>query len=188
MAIPLFGKLKLFCIFVTLALGACGGGGSNSLPPTPVPEVVAPPVPDKRSVLRLELMDIRSQGAGTGPLRDNLYDGLSFLLNGNPIVVRSPAIYAAKTFAELRSAIEGATNALKPTNPALANLAVTLGPNYSRFDPASGLPVVGQSILITDVGGGILAVNPNGGWSISWGFIPVSGMHNMIFDSNSINQ
>lgn len=163
-----FGKLKLLCIAVTLALGACGGG-SDSLAPTPVPEaVVAPmpevvvtPVPDNRSVLTLRLMDTKSQAAGTGPLRENEYDGFSFLLNGNPIVVRSRAINTARSYANLRSAIEAAIDALKPTTPALAKFVVTLGANYTLFDVRSGLPVVGQSILLTDKGGGIITVELN---------------------------
>ena len=185
MTTPFFGKLKLFCIALTLALGACGGG-SSSPPPAPVPVVVAPPVPDKRSVLTLQLMDARSQAAGTGPLLDNPYDSFSFLINGNPIVVTSRAIDDAKTFADLRSAIEGAINALKPTTPALANFAVTLGPSYAVTDPSSGLPAVGQSILITDVSGGIITVNPTGGWSTSFGFIPLDFMHRRIIDSNTV--
>ena len=188
MTIPLFGKLQLFCIVVTLALSACGGGGSNSLAPTPVPEVVAPPVPDKRSVLTLELLDTVSQAAGTGPLSDNPYDSFSFLLNGNPVIVTSRDIDDAKTFADLRSAIEGAINALKPTNSALANLAVTLGPNFTRFDTRSGLPVVGQSILLTDRSGGILTKNPNAGWSVSWGGVPIDFMYRRIIDSNTVTQ
>ena len=191
MTIPIFGKLKLFCMVVTLALGACGGGASNSPAPSPVPEVVAPPVPDKRSVLTLQLMDTRSQAAGTGPLNGHPYDSFSFLLNGNPIVVTSRAINSAKTFADLRSAIEGAVNALKPTNPSLANLAVTLGPNYTIFDTVSGVPVVGQSILITDVSGGTITLNRDparGGWFPSVGFVPVQGIHNRVFDSNSAIQ
>ena len=187
MTIPLFRKLKLLCIAVTLALGACGGG-SNSLAPTPVPEVVVPPVPDKRSVLTLQLMDTYSQANGTGPLSSHLYDGFSFLLNNLPISVRSPAINAAKTFADLRSAIDSAISALKPTNPALANLAVTLGPNYNVFDVRSGLPVVGQSILLTDVSGGIITVNPIGGWSTFLNVAIPGGIHNRIIDSNTVAQ
>lgn len=190
MTIRPFGKLKLLCIVVTLALGACGGG-SDSLAPTLVPEAVVAPVPDNRSVLTLRLMDTVSQAVGTGPLRENQFDGFSFLLNGNPIVVTSRAINSAKTFADLRSAIEGAVNALKPTNPSLANLAVTLGPNYTIFDTVSGVPVVGQSILITDVSGGTITLNRDparGGWFPSVGFVPVQGIHNRVFDSNSAIQ
>ena len=112
MTIPLFGKLKLFCITATLALSACGGSGSNSLAPTPVPEVVVPPVPDKISVLTTQLMDQISQAAGKGPLNNKPYHGFSFLLNGNPIAVGSPAIYNAKTFVDLRSAIDSAISTL----------------------------------------------------------------------------
>ncbi len=188
MTTPLFGKLKLFCIAITLALGACGGGSSLPPPaPVPVPVVVAHPVPDKRSVLTLQLMDTRSQAAGTGPLRDNPYDSFSFLLNGNPVVVTSRAIDDAKTFADLRSAIESAINAMKPTTPSLVDLAVTLGPNYAVTDPSSGLPAVGQSILITDLGGGIITVNPNGGWVTSYGFIPIDSMYRRTIDSNSVS-
>ncbi len=133
-------------------------------------------------------MDARSQAAGTGPLRENPYDGFSFLLNGNPIVVRSPAINTAKTFADLRSAIDSAINASKPTNPALVNLAVTLGPTYAVTDPSSGLPAVGQSILLTDVSGGIITVNPNGGWSTLGNVAIPGGIHNRMIDSNTVTQ
>lgn len=188
MTIRLFGKFKLFCIFVTLALGACGGGASGSLAPTPVPEVVVPPVPDNKTVLTLQLLDTDSQAAGTGPLKTNQFDGFSFLLNGNPTVVRSPAINTAKTFADLRSAIDSAITALKPTNPALANLAVTLGPNYNVFDVRSQTPVVGQSILLTNTGDGIIKRNPSSGWLTVGGPIPVDTIHNRIIEGSPASQ
>ena len=145
-------------------------------------------MPDKRSVLTLQLMDPTSQAAGTGPLRGNPYDGFSFLLNGNPIVVRSSAINTARTYPDLRFAIEAAVNALKPTNAALANLAVTLGPDFARFDTRSGLPVVGQSILLTDRSGGILTQNPNAGWQLLvGGGIPVDSFYRTIIDSSEVS-
>ncbi len=188
MTIRLFEKLKLFCVVVTLALGACGGGGPNSLAPTPVPEVVVPPVPDNKSVLTLQLLDTDSQAAGTGPLKTNQFEGFSFLLNGNPIVVRSPAINTAKTFANLRSAIDSAITALKPTNPALANLSVTLGPNYAVFDVRSQTPVVGQSILLTNTGDGTIKPNPSSGWLTVGGPIPVDTIHNRIIEGTPASQ
>lgn len=180
MTIPFFGKFKLFCIFATLALGACGGGGSSSLAPTPVPEVVVPPVPDNKSVLTLQLLDTDSQAAGTGPLKTNQFDSFSFFLNDKLIFVRSPAINTAKTFADLRSAIDSAITALKATNPALANLSVTLGPNYTVFDVRSQTPVVGQSILLTDTGGAILLGNPFTSWSTVGGIAFPGTIHNRI--------
>ena len=186
MTIRLFGKLKLFCIAVTLALGACGGG-SDSLTPTPVPEVVVTPVPDNRSVLTLRLMDTVSQAAGIGPLRENQFDGFSFLLNGNPIVVRSRAINTARSYADLRSAIEAAINALKPSTPALAKLVVTLGANYTLFDVRSGLPVVGQSILLTDKGGGIITVSPIAKWLNVEGLVTPGTIYNDMIEGNPDN-
>ncbi len=150
MTTAIFEKLKLLCIAIPLALSACGGGSS------PEPLV---PVVDSRSIVTIQIIDERSQAKGTGPLRFNVWEGVGLVSNGNPIIVRSPAIYAAKTYADLRSAFEGAVNALKPTTPSLAGVVVTLGPDFTVFDPASGLPVVGQSIVLTDTGGGIIRVN-----------------------------
>ena len=187
MTFPLFGKLQLLCIAITFALGACGGGSDSPLP-APAPVVVVPPVPDNKSVLTLQLMDLRSQGAGTGPLRDNPYDSFSFLLNGNPIVVTSPDIDNAKTYPDLRSAIESAVNALKPTTPALINLSVTLGPNFTRFDLASGLPVVGQSILLTNTGAGIIRRNLASGWFTTTVVPGPGGIYNEIIEGSPESQ
>ena len=186
MTIRPFGKLKLLCIVVTLALGACGGG-SDSLAPTLVPEAVVAPVPDNRSVLTLRLMDTVSQAVGTGPLRENQFDGFSFLLNGNPIVVRSRAINTARSYADLRSAIEDAINALKPTTPTLAMFVVTLGANYTVFDTLSGLPVVGQSILLTDTGGGIITVSPIAKWLMVEGLVPPGTVYNNMIQGSPDN-
>ena len=183
MAIRRFGKLKLLCIAVTLAVGACGGG-SDPLAPTPEPEVVVTPMPDSKSVLTLRLLDTGSQAASTGPLKTNQFDGFSFLLNGNPIVVRSRAINTARSYADLRFAIEGAINALKPSTPALANFVVTLGANYTLFDVRSGLPVVGQSIVLTDTGGGIITVSPIAGWLNVEGLVTPGTIYNEIIDSS----
>ncbi len=154
MTTAIFEKLKLLCIAIPLALSACGGGSS---PEPPVPVV------DSRSIFTIQIIDERSQGKVTGPLLGNTFDGVGFLLNDNLITVRSPAIYAAKTYAALRSAFEGAVNALKPTTPSLAGVVVTLGPDFTRTDLASDLPVVGQSIVLTDTRGGIIKRSPVAG-------------------------
>ena len=133
------------------------------------------------SVLTLQLMDTRSQAAGTGPLKDNPYDSFAFLIGGTPVIVKSAAIDNALTYADLRTAIENAINALKPTTPALANFVVTLGANYTVFDTFSGQAVVGQSIVLTDTGGGVLSVNPLAGWATPSGVVPPSsGLHTNI--------
>ena len=119
-------------------------------------------------------------------MKDNPYDSFAFLLNGSPVIVKSPAIDAALTYADLRTAIEGAINALKPTTPALANFAVTLGANYTVFDTVSGLAVVGQSIVLTDTAGGVLTVNPSAGWATPSGVVPPSsGLHTNVSNAST---
>ena len=134
------------------------------------------------NTLTLELLDTRSQAAGTGPLKDNPYDSFGFLLNGNAIVVKSAAIDSALTYADLRLAIENQINVLKATTPALANFTVTLGSNFNRFDTVSGSSVTGTSIILTDTGStSALSLHPTIGWATPTGTVPPSsGLHTNI--------
>ncbi len=133
------------------------------------------------SVLSIELLDTRSAASGTGPLKDNPYDSFAFLINGTPIIVRSPAIDTALTYADLRTAISDQINVLKATNPLLANFTVTLGAEFTRFDTQSGQAVKGTAIVLTDTSGGVLTVNPAAGFATSSGFVPpISGLHTSI--------
>lgn len=133
------------------------------------------------SVLSLELLDTRSKAAGTGPLKDNPYNGFGFLLNGQAVVVQSAAIDNALTYADLRAAIETRINELKATNPALANFTVTLGADFNRYDTESGQLVTGTKILLTDTAGGVITLNPAVGWVTATGTVPPSsGLHTNI--------
>ena len=133
------------------------------------------------SVLSIEILDTRSAAAGTGPLKDNPYDSFAFLINGTPIIVKSPAIDAALTYADLRTAVSDQIALLKATTPLLANFTVTLGAEFTRFDTQTGAAVKGTAIVLTDTGGGVLTVNPNAGFATPSGVVPPSsGLHTNI--------
>ena len=133
------------------------------------------------SVLSIEILDTRSQALGTGPLKDNPYDSFAFLIGTTNIIVRSPAIDSALTYADLRAAIDAQITVLKATQPLLANFSVTLGAEFTRFDTQSGQAVKGTTIVLTDTGGGVLSTNPLAGFATSSGFVPpVSGLHTSI--------
>ncbi len=133
------------------------------------------------SVLSIEILDTRSAALGTGPLKDNPYDSFAFLINGTPIIVKSPAIDAALTYADLRTAIDAQITVLKATQPLLANFTVTLGAEFTRFDTQSGQAVKGNAIVLTDTAGGVLTVNPTAGFATPSGVVPPnSGLHTAI--------
>ena len=133
------------------------------------------------SVLAIEILDTRSAALGTGPLKDNPYDSFAFLINGTAIIVKSPAIDAALTYADLRTAISDQITVLKATQPLLANFTVTLGAEFTRFDTQTGQAVKGNAIVLTDTGGGVLTVNPAAGFATPSGVVPPSsGLHTNI--------
>ena len=100
------------------------------------------------STLTLEVMDTRSNAAGTGPLKDNPYNGFQFYVNGKLVKVASTAIDNALTYAELKTAITDAVKAV----PELANFTVDFGRSFTVSDTL-GSPQTGTTITLTSTKG-----------------------------------
>ncbi|SER07554.1 beta strand repeat-containing protein [Giesbergeria anulus] len=142
------------------------------------------------SNLVLELLDTRSQAAGTGPLKDSPYNAFAFNLTApgattpTNIVVQSEAINTATTYVELRDAIAAAVAA----KPELAGFNVALGNTFTRFDTISGQPVTGtQIVLSTNTGATVSAEGANTGWSATGPVPASSGLHTAISNSTANN-
>ncbi len=133
------------------------------------------------SSLTLELLDTRSEAAGTGPLKDNPYNGFGFLLNGKEIVIQSAAIDDALTYDALLTAIQARLEAVKATTPELAGVSATKGAVFTAFDTSGGKAVTGTQIILTDTAGGVVALHPTIGWATATGTVPPSsGLHTVI--------
>lgn len=134
------------------------------------------------SVLTLQLMDTRSNAAGTGPLKDNPYSGFAFYLTAagsttpKLITVSSKAIDDALTYADLLTAIKAAVAAV----PDLASFTVALGSNFTVSDTL-GTIQTGQTITLTSNAGGTVSATGTGtGW-VATGTVPASsGLHTNI--------
>ena len=100
--------------------------------------------------LYVNIVDINSSLAGTGPLANSPYDGIQFLFNGQVATVRSPAIAAAKTYAELLAAFKTASAAV----PLLNDVSTSMGSAFTVSDPATGASVQGRTINLTSASGG----------------------------------
>lgn len=142
------------------------------------------------SNLVLELLDTRSQAAGTGPLKDSPYNAFAFNLTApgattpTNIIVQSEAINTATTYVELRDAIAAAVAA----KPELAGFNVALGSTFTRYDTISGQPVTGtQIVLSTNTGATVSAEGTNTGW-LAAGPVPASsGLHTNVSNSTANN-
>jgi len=133
------------------------------------------------STVNIELLDTRSQAAGTGPLKDNPYNGFAFYLNGEAVIVQNDAIDTALTYADLLTAINNQLTTLKGTNAALSGMSASLGSSFSRFDTVSGASVSGTAITLTDTNGGVVTTHPTIGWVTATGTVPPSsGLHTNI--------
>jgi len=133
-------------------------------------------VSNTSSTLRIQLMDTRSNAAGTAPLKDSPYNGFTFKLNGVIQTVTSPAIDAAQTYAELQTAIAAAVAA----NPALTGFTVTLGGAFTVKDTL-GADQIGTEIVLTSTNGGVISTDATTGFTAA-GVVPSSsGLHTNAF-------
>ncbi|MDH4396065.1 MAG: DUF4214 domain-containing protein [Limnobacter sp.] len=133
-------------------------------------------VSNTSSTLRIQLMDTRSNAAGTGPLKDSPYNGFTFKLNGVIQTVTSPAIDAAQTYAELQTAIAAAVAA----NPALTGFTVALGGAFTVKDTL-GADQTGTEIVLTSTNGGVISTDATTGFTAA-GVVPSSsGLHTNAF-------
>ena len=125
------------------------------------------------NVLRLQLMDTRSNAAGTGPLKDSPYNGFAFYYNGVLTEVRSTAIDAAQTYAELLAAITAAVRA----TPGLQNVVVALGGPFTVSDTLGSLQTGTEITLTSTAGDTINSSGPGAGWLAAGAVPPSSGLH-----------
>lgn len=124
------------------------------------------------STLTLEVMDTRSNAAGTGPLKDNPYNGFQFYVNGKLVKVASTAIDNALTYAELKTAITDAVKAV----PELANFTVDFGRSFTVSDTL-GSPQTGTTITLTSTKGEAVTTPAGSGWVAAGAVPPSSGLH-----------
>lgn len=124
------------------------------------------------STLTLEVMDTRSNAAGTGPLKDNPYNGFQFYVNGKLVKVASTAIDNALTYAELKTAITDAVKAV----PELANFTVDFGRSFTVSDTL-GSPQTGTTITLTSTKGETVTTGTGSGWVAAGAVPPSSGLH-----------
>ena len=125
------------------------------------------------NVLRLQLMDTRSNAAGTGPLKDSPYNGFAFFYKGVLTTVTSPAIDAALTYTELFEAIKAAVAA----TPGLSNVVVSLGGSFTVNDTLGTVQTGTEIVLTTTNGDTIGTSGPGAGWVASGAVPPSSGLH-----------
>lgn len=124
------------------------------------------------STLTLEVMDTRSNAAGTGPLKDNPYNGFQFYVNGKLVKVASTAIDNALTYTELKTAITDAVKAV----PELANFTVDFGRSFTVSDTL-GSPQTGTTITLTSTKGEAVTTGTGSGWVAAGAVPPSSGLH-----------
>lgn len=133
------------------------------------------------SVLTLQVIDTKSAAEGNAPLLQNPYDGISFSLNGQLVLLQDATIGNATTYAQLLTAIQGRLAA----NP-LTNGVVTaaLGTTFSVIDPVSSQTVTGTSIVLSAAG----AVFGIGNWIASQGVPATSNVYtNQIAGATTTN-
>ncbi|MCA8866656.1 MULTISPECIES: DUF4214 domain-containing protein [unclassified Halomonas] len=101
------------------------------------------------SQLFIELLDIRAAGTEE-PLGNLPIDGIRFEVDGEATVLRSDAIFEAKTYPELLSAIREAI----ANDSDLAGFTAQIGSSFTATDGGQPIPgAVGSTIILTDAQG-----------------------------------
>lgn len=101
------------------------------------------------SQLFIELLDIRAAGTEE-PLGNLPIDGIRFQVDGEATVLRSDAIFEAKTYPELLSAIREAI----ANDSDLAGFTAQIGSSFTATDGGQPIPgAVGSTIILTDAQG-----------------------------------
>lgn len=101
------------------------------------------------SQLFIELLDIRAAGTAE-PLGNLPIDGIRFNIDGEAAVLRSDAIFEAKTYPELLSAIREAI----ADDSDLAGFTAQIGSSFTATDGGQPIPgAVGSTIILTDAQG-----------------------------------
>ncbi len=139
------------------------------------------------STLTLQLMDTRSQAAGTGPLKDSPYQGFAFNLTApgaatpTLVTLTSQAIDDAKTYADLVTAI----NAVIATKPELAAFTASLGGGFTVSDTLGSLQTGTEVVLTANDGSTVSAEGVGTGWIANGAVPPSSGLHTIITSTKS---
>ena len=166
------GTVQNYTAFATSTLGVSSVPTSGTVQGTKNVTVSSTVTGTGSSVLQLQLMDTHSLAAGTGPLKDNPYNGFRFAVNGKMVTVSSSAIDNALTYAELKTAIETAVKAV----PELANFTVSLGSQFTVFDTL-GTTLQGTTITLTSTKGEVVTTPTGSGWVAPGAVLPNSGLH-----------
>ncbi len=135
--------------------------------------------------INLELMDSRSNELGTGPLLNNTYDGYSFYANGVLVTLRSPAILAAKTYADLKDAFQAAIDA----QPSLKGVVTaTLGSAFTAYDTNTGKAQTGTTIQLNAGSSHTISkFGAGAGWVASGTSPSDSSLHTKVTQDGSSN-
>lgn len=143
------------------------------------------------ATLALQLMDTRSQAAGTGPLKDSPYNGFAFFLTApgsttpKLVTVQSAAIDAAQTYEDLVTAINVALKA----NPDTTAFTASLGAEFTVSDTLGSIQK-GTTVNITATNGSTVSTTGAGaGWLAAGAVPPSSGLHTDIqpFKANTVD-
>ena len=140
------------------------------------------------STLTLQIMDTRSNAAGTAPLLDSPYEGFAFNLTApgattpKLITVESAAIDAAQTYAELVDAI----NAAIATIPELKAFTAKLGSAFTVSDTLGSRQTGTEVVLTANDGSTVSAEGVGTGWIAKGAVPPSSGLHTNI-SNNKVN-
>ncbi|TWI61757.1 uncharacterized protein DUF4214, partial [Desulfobotulus alkaliphilus] len=134
--------------------------------------ITGPGAVEAGGTLYLQLMDINSMQAGTGPLENNPYNGFTFTFNGERKTIQSDAIIAAKTYTELVAAINAQIAVLAQSDSSFAGLQARVGDTFTATHSGSGIRYEGNQVDIVNTGAGTLGT---GGWLTPTGEAPGSG-------------
>lgn len=139
------------------------------------------------STLTLQLMDTRSNAAGSAPLKDSPYEGFAFNLTApgastpKLVTVKSEKIDAAQTYQELVDAINEAIAAM----PELSAFTAKLGGSFTVSDTL-GSRQTGTEIVLTATDGSTVSAEGVGtGWIANGAVPPSSGLHTFISTAQS---
>lgn len=130
------------------------------------------------STLTLQLMDTRSNAAGTGPLKDNPYNGVSFEVKApgattsKLVTVSSTGIDSALTYTELVAAF----NAALAANPDTVNFTAALGGSFTVSDTLGSLQT-GTEVVLTVKDGTTVSLGSTSGWTAAGAVPASSGLH-----------
>ncbi len=126
--------------------------------------ITAPGGTTAGSQLFLELLDLESMAAATGPLANNPYIGFKFSLDGVEYTVEGNSVVTTN-YNDLLAGIQAAL----ADNPALSGVTASLGNTFLKFNSDNGIQYQGTTIVLTNSGSEVLA---GVGWTTPTGDLP----------------